>query len=95
MVQFSARSLTPPLAALFTFVTVLAFVLGTTTSGVAAGLNPLQFRNPPPVSTFLSKLPFFERAKPPWAGAPENGFSAKPPTDKGIRTPGLVLPPYF
>jgi hypothetical protein len=85
MVKFSARSLTPPLAALFTFVTVLAFVLGTTTSGVAAGL---QFRNPLPVRTFLSKFRSFERAEP------ENGFSAKPPTDKGIRTPGLVLSPY-
>jgi hypothetical protein len=88
MVQFSARS---PTAALFTFVTVLAFVLGTTTSGVAAGLN--QFRNPPLVRSFLSKVPrFFERA---WAGAPENGLSAKPSTDKGIRTPGLVLSPYL
>jgi len=93
MVQFSARSLTPPLAALFTFVTVLAFVLGTTTSGVAAGL-PFQFRNPRPVGNFLSKPRSFELAEPPLAGAPENGFSAKPPTDKGIRTPGLVLPSY-
>ena len=90
MVQFSARS---PTAALFTFVTVLAFVLGTTTSGMAAGLN-LFLRNPRPVTTFLSKLPsIFERAKPPLAGAHANGFSAKPPID-GIRTPGLVLPLY-
>jgi hypothetical protein len=89
MVQLSARS---PTAALITVVTILAFVLGTTTSGMAAGLNPF-LRNPRPVITFLSKLPsLFERAKPPLAGAPETGFSA---TDKGIRTPGLVLPPYF
>src|SRR5262245_50427035 len=94
MVQFSARSLTPPLAALFTLVTVLAFVLGTTTSGVAAGLQ-FQLRNPPPVRTFLSNPRFFERLERAWALAPENGFSAKPPTENGIRTPGVVLPPYF
>jgi hypothetical protein len=88
MVQLSAKS---PTAALITVVTVLAFVLGTTTSGMAAGLN-LFLRNPRPVTTFLSKLPsIFEQAKPPLAGAP-NGFSAKPPT--GLRTPGLALPPY-
>jgi hypothetical protein len=95
MVQFSARSLAPPLAALFTFVTVLAFVLGTTTSGVAAGLNQFLLRKPPPVRTFLSNLRFFERAEPPLVGAPETGFGAKPPTENGIRMPGLVLPPYF
>ncbi len=87
MVQFSARSTT---AALFTFVTVLAFVLGTTTSGLAAGL---QFRKPPLVRPLLSEVPrFWERA---WARAPENGLSAKPSTDKGIRTPGLVVSPYL
>jgi len=94
MVQFSVRSPTRRLAALFTFVAVLVFVLGTTTSEVAAGPAQFLLRNPRPVTSFLNNFRSFKPAGPPWAVSPENGFSAKPPTEQGIRR-GLVLSPYL